>query len=74
MWKSGTIKTPSGLVRYWIKYFEEGSEFGIEEGRISKLTLQREDETIANYERGWDVEPKDAEAKMVLEILMKEYN
>lgn len=42
MWTEGTIKTPTSLVRYWVKYFEEGSEFGIEGGRISKLMIRRE--------------------------------
>lgn len=74
MWTEGTIKTPTSLVRYWVKYFEEGSEFGIEGGRISKLMLRREDETIANYDRGWDLMPKDAEAQMVFKILMSKYN
>ena len=74
MWTEGTIKTPTSLVRYWVKYFEEGSEFGIEGGRISKLMLRREDETIANYDRGWDLMPVDSEAQLVFEILMKEFN
>jgi len=74
MWTEGTIKTPTSLVRYWVKYFEEGSEFGIEGGRISKLMIRREDITIASYERGWDVEPKDEDAKIAFQILMSKFN
>ena len=74
MWTEGTIKTPTSLVRYWVKYFEEGSEFGIEGGRISKLMIRRGDETIASYERGWDIEPKDEDAEIAFKILMSKYN
>jgi hypothetical protein len=74
MWTEGTIKTPTSIVRYWVKYFEEGSEFGIDGGRISKLMIRREDETIANYDRGWDLMPKDEEAKIAFQILLSKYN
>ena len=74
MWTEGTIKTPTSLVRYWVKYSEEGSEFGIDGGRISKLMIRRGDETIASYERGWDVEPDDADTKNVLAILLTRFN
>ena len=74
MWKTGVIKTESSTIRYWIKQYEEGSEYGIDEGRISKLTLVREDKTIANYDRGWDLLPTDNEAELVLAILLKQFN
>lgn len=74
MWKSGAIKTEKSVIRYWIKQYEEGSEYGIDEGRISKLTLEREDMTIANYDRGWDLIPVDEEAERVLAILLKQFN
>ena len=45
MWKEGTIGIPKKdggykAVHYWIKVYDEGSEFGINGGRISKLTLK----------------------------------
>ena len=36
--------------------------------------LKRDDQVVANYDRGWDIEPIDANAQAALEILMKEYN
>ena len=44
MWTQGTIGIPSGnggmtSVSYWVKHYENESQFGIDNGRISKLTL-----------------------------------
>jgi len=58
------------------KVYNEGSKFGINQGRISKLAVWKNDpehkgfyrETIANYDRGWDIQPKDETA---VEILQK---
>ena len=78
MWSSGTIWTESKAgYDYWVKHFEEGSEFGIEQGRISKLTIRRHGDTknIANYDRGWDIEvPDDKQIKEVYAVLIKKYN
>lgn len=74
MWSQGTIKTQNSIIHYWVKHFEEGSVFGIEEGRISKLMLKRDNRIIANYDRGWDVEPADKDTEAALAILMAKYN
>jgi hypothetical protein len=57
MWHEGTIGVPKGngkytVVHYWVKAYEEGSQYGIEGGRISKLTLKVEGKVIYNYDRG----------------------
>ena len=79
MWKHGEL---SGF-KWSIKVFEVGSEFGINNGRISKLWIQRESngETVTNYSRGWDVKPFDADGnfydndvKEVYEELIAKYN
>jgi len=36
--------------------------------------LKRDGEIIANYDRGWDIEPLDSDAEIALAILMKEHN
>ena len=74
MWKKGSIKVGSSIIHYWVKCFEEGSQYGIEKGRISKLMLKRDGEIIANYDKGWDIEPLDSDAEIALAILMKEHN
>ena len=74
MWTQGTIKAGKQVYRYWVKHFEEGSVFGIDEGRISKLQINCEDMVVCSYERGWDVEPADANTKNVLAILLSRFN
>ena len=54
MWKEGSIRVNGDIFHYWIKQYEEGSEWGIEGGRISKLMLKRDGKIVCNYDRGWD--------------------
>ncbi len=66
MWKSGTT---NGF-NWSIKHYEQGSEHGIDGGRISKLWIQRErnGEIIANYDRGQDIKPNEATAADGMEV------
>lgn len=78
MWQEGTILTPNSdgsktVVHYWAKVYDEGSPFGINEGRISKLMLKANGEIIYNYDRGEDIPPQTEAAEIALAILMKEY-
>jgi len=70
MWTKGDVNG----YRFCIKHFEEGSQFGIEEGRISKLHISKDGVTLANYDRGWDILPADKAAREVYEALLKKYN
>lgn len=80
MWKDGAIGIPQKdggykAVRYWIKVYDEPSEeYGINGGRISKLMLKLDGEIIANYDRGWDIEPTTEESNLALCILLNEHN
>lgn len=74
MWKEGTIGINGKVARFWVKHYEEGSVFGIDNGRISKLMVKIDGEIVLNYDRGWDVDPTTEEAKIALAILMKDYN
>ena len=79
MWTQGTIGIPSGnggmtSVSYWVKHYENESQFGIDNGRISKLTLVQDSKVEYNYDRGEDIEPQTSEAEKALAILLKEYN
>lgn len=80
-WHEGTIGIPqkdgsSKIAHYWVKAFEEGSEWGINGGKISKLSIKIDGEWVANYDRGWDVKPADDDeaAQLVYCILLNEYN
>ena len=70
MWSQGT---ENGYT-YWVKYHEEGSEFGINGGRISKLQINRDGRTVVSYERGWDIEPKSDEDKVFFSKLLSDFN
>ena len=39
MWKEGSLRVNGDIFHYWMKQYEEGSQFGIDGGRISKLML-----------------------------------
>ena len=74
MWKEGAIRVGNSIFKFWVKHYDEGSCYGIDEGRISKVTLKRNGQTVCNYDRGWDVLPVDTDTETALEILKKEYN
>ena len=46
MWKEGSIRVHGEIFHYWMKQFDEGSEWGIDGGRISKLMLKRNGEIV----------------------------
>ena len=54
--------------------WKEGSQFGIDDGRISKLMLKRNGEIVCNYDRGWDIKPSDPDTQLALELLLHSEN
>ena len=64
-WVSGTI----GNFNFNAKLFDNESTFGIQNGRVSKLSIWNQktrlitgsffDACIVNYDRGWDIEPSN---------------
>ena len=76
-WTRGTATLPNGRrFIFDIKHFKEPSSFGIEEGRISKLFIMTEvrRSTVALYDRGWDVRPKNPDVRAVYKTLLARYN
>ena len=57
-----------------MKHFDEGSDWGLRHGCISKLWIADENGTVANFDRGWDVRPATAEAKAVFAALAARFN
>ena len=78
LWKEAELMFEGKTYVATFKQFDEGSKFGIDGGRISKLTLIRKEKNekvkLANFDRGWDLEPTDEEAKAVLEVLLDNEN
>ncbi len=56
------------------KQYEEGSSWGIAGGRISKLEMRKDGKIVVNYDRGWDIEPKNMADKTVLNKILVQYN
>ena len=78
MWHEGQIGSPTSntVYKYWAKVYEEGSKFGINQGKVSKLTIRKFDETkdLYNYDRGLDQPPVNEEVEAVLNIILAKYN
>lgn len=74
MWSTGTILISGKVYKYMVKHYGKGSQYGIENGKISKLFVTRKDMIVLNYDRGWDVEPEDEGSVACFAILMKKYN
>lgn len=70
MWSEGTLDG----YRFQVKHYDEGSEFGINGGRISKLWVGKDGLTAFNYDRGWDMEPETETDKAILARLIEKYN
>lgn len=80
MWSEGILTGPAtgNRYKYWVKHYEEPSEaFGIDGGKISKLTIRKWNDSrdIVNYDRGWDMHcPDDYEIKSVYAAILEKYN
>jgi len=74
MKKEGLIIINGCGYRYLMKVYDEPSRYGIDGGRISKLTITRYGETVCNYDREWDREPVDEDTAKALAILLYSEN
>ena len=60
-------------LRFYAKVFEEGSEYGIDAGKISKLEIRLGNDILCNYDRGWDIEPTE-EVRPFYESILAKFN
>lgn len=81
MWEDGSFIIDGIKFLYSVKVYDEGSEFGINNGRISKLQVVKDiredswnwDNTIINYDRGWDIRPRTETEKKALQYVLDLY-
>ena len=80
-WHEGTIGIPqkdgsSKIAHYWVKAFEEGSEWGINGDKISKLSIKLDGKWVVNYDRGWDIKPDENDQNVMVAyyICLESYN
>ena len=73
LWKKGqmAITTEFGEELYvWeAKVYDEGSKYGINGGRVSKLQVRRDGVVVCNYDRGWDIKPESYAVETVLNYI-----
>lgn len=82
LWHEGAIGFPdrknkhgkAPIAHFWVKAYEEPSEYGIEEGKISKMEIEINGQTVCSYDRGWNIYPETEEANIAYAILMESYN
>lgn len=72
-WVSGEIITVNATYNFDAKVFNEKSQFGIYNGRVSKLCVFADKTIFINYDRSWDKRPT-AELKPIYKALMKKLN
>ena len=72
MWTKGSTKH----YEYGVKHYEEGSIFGINDGRISKLYITdiKTGELLVNYDRAWDIEPAGKALIDLYNDLLEKFN
>lgn len=70
MWKKLTYKG----YQIEAKVYDEGSVYGIDEGRISKLWISHNGTCVVNYDRGWDIEPSTPEVQEVYDYVISKWN
>ena len=74
MWSKGTVEINGTPVTWSVKHFDECSEYGIDGGRISKMTIKIGTKDIVNYDRGWDIKPSDDISIFAFKFLMEKFN
>ena len=74
-WTFATATANGKEFRIMLVRFEEPSNYGILQGRISKLWMNNvECSEFINYDRSWDMHPVSIEAKAVLAAIIKKFN
>ena len=74
MWTEGHLMIGKNTYYYAVKHYEEGSEYGINSGRISKMGITRHNKIVYNYDRELDVPPADKETEKAVKILLDRFN
>lgn len=74
MWSKGSLVIEGSTVNYWVKHYEEPSEYGIKNGRVSKLSIEIAGKIVCDYDRGWNTKPKTDEAKKAFKMILDKFN
>jgi len=71
VYMSGYVDDGYDIYAFSTKQFSECSEYGINGGRVSKLSISTGNQgMIVNYDRGWDIRPMTKEDAEVCNTLV----
>jgi len=77
MWETGRIAAIDGnaLYEYHAKVYDEPSEWGLNGGRVSKLSIRKigESEWLYNYDRSEDIPASDVEVESIVNIVLSKF-
>ena len=74
MWKVDTITIDDCTFEYEAKVYDKPSQFGINEGRISKLFIyDSDDNVLAAYDRGWVKNPVNDIVRKAVDAICELY-
>lgn len=74
-WTHGTATVNGTVYAFDVKHFDEGSDWGLKGGCISKLGINTNTEgCVVNFDRGWDRRPQTEETKAVFKALVARFN
>lgn len=57
--KDGWVTGKVGLYQFQAVVFGEGSIYGINNGRVSKLFIQKQEQPVVVYDRKWEKNPTE---------------
>lgn len=75
MWQTIKIDVSGKKYTACLKRYDEGSNYGIGGGRISKLQIKDENgRTVVNYDRGWDIRPQTIQEEAAVLGILEDWN
>ena len=54
--------------------YSRKSKYGIEGGKIAKLTIKCKGKVVASYDKAWNIEPSNTEQRDAFDIIAFDYN
>ena len=79
-WREGSFELNGSQFRWQAKVYPNGSEFGIDGGRVSKLWVAqlppgevRYWQEVAYYDRGWCTQPLTPEANQAVAQVLEKF-
>lgn len=73
LWIHGNITTMPGY-SFVAKVDDTPSKFGIANGKISKLQIEKDGQQVVNYDRGWNKPPRTAEHREAVHRIRKGFD